>query len=155
MSDIKDIIPEKDWRKVKIQDYPAIPTPQNVPSEHFFNGLSTAVKNLEFLSKPTSWVTIPLESGVTTTYAPQLRKFGSVIEVNGIVIYPFPANTSYIHVGTIPDGFRPKRTIRFASLNLTSIVVVEILPNGEIRVGNRSGVATNSWTSIGCTYIID
>lgn len=47
MSDIKDIIPEKDWRKVKIQDYPAIPTDRNVPSEYFLNGMSDAVKELE------------------------------------------------------------------------------------------------------------
>jgi hypothetical protein len=47
MSDIKEIIPENDWRKVKIQDFPAEPTAQNVPSQYFFNGISDAVKELE------------------------------------------------------------------------------------------------------------
>lgn len=47
MSNIKDIVPEKDWRKVKIQDYPATATPQNVPSEHFLNGMSEAIKLLD------------------------------------------------------------------------------------------------------------
>lgn len=47
MSDIKDIIPEKDWRKVVVQDFPALPTAKNVPSSYYLNGMSEAIKELE------------------------------------------------------------------------------------------------------------
>lgn len=107
------------------------------------------------LITPSSWVNIPLQPGVTTSYAPQCRRSGNTVEINGLVTYNFTSSTAYIHVATIPQEFRPTRTIRFSALNLTSPVVVEILPDGKVNIGNRGGVATNSWTSIGCTYVID
>lgn len=155
MSDIKEINPHPNGWEYVIEDFPVDPTPKNRPSAILFNWMIKAINNLEVLLKPTNWIIIPLAEGVSTSYAPRVRKSGNVVEVNGIVIYNWSASDGYVDMGFVPEGLRPNRTIRFAGLNQQHPMLVQILPTGVIQIANKSGVPVGSWTTVGCTYIID
>ena len=85
------------------------------------------------------------------------KKLGICALSLAVKVSPFPsANTTYT-IGTVPDSYKPKRTVSFVAQSINSALTFlgQVGTNGEVSLASMGQVNTAGWINGSATWIVE